>query len=179
MPALAQVYAQLESIGVPTPHWGWHDHTDGAAAHELVQVEDGIEIRGKRINKPFVEKPVDAEDHNVYVYYPDSVGGGSKRLFRKVADQSSQFYPGENSLRTDGAYIYEEFLPTEGTDVKVYTVGPNYAYAEARKSPTLDGRVVRNQAGKEVRYPVLLTGTEKELARRIVIGFGQVRIAPW
>ena len=114
MPSLAQVYAQLESIGVPTPHWGWHDHTDAATAHELVRVEDGIEIRGKRINKPFVEKPVDAEDHNVYVYYPDSVGGGSKRLFRKVADQSSQFYPGENSLRTDGAYIYEEFLETQG-----------------------------------------------------------------
>ena len=87
------------------------------------QVEEGIEIRGRRINKPFVEKPVDSEDHRVHVYYPDSVGGGSKRLFRKVADQSSQFYPGVNTLRTDGAYIYEEFLPTEGTDVKVFICG--------------------------------------------------------
>ena len=49
-----------------------------------------------------------------------------------------------------------------------------YTYsAEARKSPTVDGKVERNSDGKEVRFPVILTYREKEIARRIVLGFRQ------
>ena len=33
-------------------------------------------------------------------------------------------------------------------------MGPDYAHAEARKSPALDGKVERDSEGKEVRYPV-------------------------
>ena len=47
-------------------------------------------------------------------------------------------------IRRDGNYIYEEFLPTNAFDIKVYTIGPYYMYAEARRSPTLDGVVERN-----------------------------------
>lgn len=43
-----------------------------------------FQVNDVTIHKPFVEKPVDAENHNVYIYYPMSAGGGSKRLFRKV-----------------------------------------------------------------------------------------------
>lgn len=91
-----------------------------------------------------MEKPFDAEDHNIYIYYNSNEGGGCKKLFRKVGNQSSSFDPNQNAIRSDGEnYIYEEFLQTNGFDIKVYTVGEFFAHAEARKSPVLDGKVMR------------------------------------
>lgn len=74
-------------------------------------------------------------------------------------------------MRKTGSYIYEDFMPTDGTDVKVYTVGPDYAHAEARKSPALDGKVERDKDGKEVRYPVILSAAEKMIARKVCLAF--------
>lgn len=62
---------------------------------------------------------MDADDHNIAIYYPSSAGGGCKKLFRKVGDRSSEFYPEINEVRRDGSYIYEEFIETQGTDVKM------------------------------------------------------------
>ena len=39
---------------------------------------DWVQMGSTRIAKPFVEKPVSGEDHNVYIYYPSSmVWGGT------------------------------------------------------------------------------------------------------
>lgn len=56
-----------------------------------------------------------------------------KRLFRKVQNKSSQYDPDHpGTVRKEGSYIYEEFLPTGGTDVKVHTVGPTWGGAARR-----------------------------------------------
>ena len=140
--------------------------------NELEEYDEYIVYNGKKIMKPFVEKPRNGDDHNIYIYYPMSHGGGQTRLFRKTRDLSSLYYPNINKIRRDKSYIYEEYLQTDGFDIKVYTVGENYAHAEARKSPSLDGIVERSK-GKEVRYPVNLNPEEKEIARKIVKIFKQ------
>ena len=144
-----------------------------SASNIVEQFDDYITINGMKLNKPVVEKPFDAEDHNINIYYPMNVGGGCKKLFRKIGNSSSNFDPLCNEIRQEGNFIYEEFMPTDGFDIKVYTVGPDYAHAEARKSPVLDGKVERSKSGKESRYPVCLTSQEKIIARKIVLWFGQ------
>ncbi|XP_035888373.1 inositol hexakisphosphate and diphosphoinositol-pentakisphosphate kinase 1 isoform X16 [Phyllostomus discolor] len=168
-----EVYRILQEEGIDLPRYAVLNR-DPARPEEcnLIEGEDHVEVNGAVFPKPFVEKPVSAEDHNVYIYYPSSAGGGSQRLFRKIGSRSSVYSP-ESSVRKTGSYIYEEFMPTDGTDVKVYTVGPDYAHAEARKSPALDGKVERDSEGKEIRYPVMLTAMEKLVARKVCVAFKQ------
>ncbi|XP_035991786.1 inositol hexakisphosphate and diphosphoinositol-pentakisphosphate kinase 2 isoform X16 [Fundulus heteroclitus] len=168
-----EVYRILQEEGIELPRYAvLNRDPDKPDECNLVEGEDHVEVNGEIFQKPFVEKPVCAEDHNVYIYYPTSAGGGSQRLFRKIGSRSSVYSP-ESSVRKTGSYIYEEFMPTDGTDVKVYTVGPDYAHAEARKSPALDGKVERDSEGKEVRYPVMLSAMEKLVARKVCLAFKQ------
>ncbi|CAM9729221.1 unnamed protein product, partial [Discosporangium mesarthrocarpum] len=93
------VYDQLRKEGIATPRHVYMrrirlDPNDKRGyqpgegeeidVDEMEEQEDAIIVNGVRIEKPFVEKPADAEDHNIHIYYPMRAGGGSKRLFRKV-----------------------------------------------------------------------------------------------
>ncbi|XP_037938101.1 inositol hexakisphosphate and diphosphoinositol-pentakisphosphate kinase isoform X16 [Teleopsis dalmanni] len=172
-----RVYAILQKEGIEIPRYAVLDRdSPDPKQHELIESEDHVEVNGIIFNKPFVEKPVSAEDHNIYIYYPTSAGGGSQRLFRKIGSRSSVYSP-ESRVRKTGSFIYEDFMPTDvyfsGTDVKVYTVGPDYAHAEARKSPALDGKVERDSEGKEIRYPVILNHAEKLISRKVCLAFKQ------
>ncbi|KAK1443372.1 diphosphoinositol pentakisphosphate kinase [Babesia gibsoni] len=169
------VYKEMQMCRIPHPNYVVVDH-DAVRAGKATFEEhyDYIVYNNVRLNKPFIEKAIDSDDHNNWVYYPTNTGGGCKKLFRKIQDRSSQYCADVHNVRRNGTYIYEEFMSTFGTDIKVYTVGCMFAHAEGRKSPTLDGKVNRNKDGKEVRFPVLLTTKEKVIAYRIVEHFGQV-----
>lgn len=169
-----KVYEMLKKAGVPTPRYAAMSRDQvGGPEQTLEEFDDYVIVNGQTFNKPFVEKPVDADNHHIFIYYPMAAGGGSKRLFRKVDNKSSQYHANEHKVRRDGSYIYEEFVDTQGTDFKVYAVGPYYGHAEARKSPALDGVVQRGVDGKELRYPVILSWVEKDIAFKIYHAFKQ------
>ncbi|PSN66949.1 hypothetical protein BS50DRAFT_573736 [Corynespora cassiicola Philippines] len=145
---------------------------------ELIDNGNSLRVDGVTLTKPFVEKPVSGEDHNINIYYHKKDGGGGRRLFRKVNNKSSERDDTLDVPRSitepNSSYIYEQFLQVQNSeDVKAYTVGPSFCHAETRKSPVVDGLVKRNPSGKEVRYVTKLNETEAAMATKISEGFGQ------
>ncbi|XP_057307651.1 inositol hexakisphosphate and diphosphoinositol-pentakisphosphate kinase 2-like isoform X2 [Hydractinia symbiolongicarpus] len=171
-----KVYRTLEANDIELPRYAIFNRNENNepenGCEEIEEVDDIIIVNGVTFKKPFVEKPISAEDHRICIYYQSSAGGGCQNLFRKIGDRSSE-YSSNGLIRRQGSYIYEDFMPTDGTDVKVYTVGAEYAHAEARKSPALDGKVERDSRGKEVRYPVILSAYEKLIAQKVTKVFKQ------
>ena len=83
-----KVYQILKENGIELPRYAikWQDNDEN-----FIEQDDQIEIDGQVFVKPFVEKPINADDHNIYIYFPSCAGGGSQRLFRKVINLLFRF----------------------------------------------------------------------------------------
>jgi len=88
-----KVYDLLQESGIDVPRHvylsldGYKSSGMGAGNGNndgvLIEQDDHIEVNGVIIEKPFVEKPIDADDHNIAIYYPSSAGGGCKKTISK------------------------------------------------------------------------------------------------
>lgn len=171
-----------KTVGLKIESSGYGSKPQTLPAVSLINDGNTLLVNGRELHKPFVEKPVNAEDHNIYIYYPTTPlgGGGGRRLFRRIGSKCSEFDP-ELAIprcitedRTVNSYVYEPLLAADcGQDVKAYTVGASYCLAVTRQSPAVTGIVHRNANGKEIRQVTELTREETDTAAKISVTFGQ------
>jgi len=146
--------------------------------HELEILTPTFEVGDyKNIQKPFIEKPVSADEHDIVIYHAE---GGSTKIQVKP-EFGTKIKESENSIpRCDSAetqnlpprtFIYEQFLEN-ATEVKIKVIGDNYAHGEARDG-TDKGvqRDTKNQ--RETRVSTELTEQELEYAAKIQRTFKQ------
>merc|ERR1740121_2761271 len=118
------ILKQLRHCGLVTPHFV-ECSRDGANAPALEEHNDFIIVGGVRINKPFVEKPVDRRDREIYVYFPKSTGGGRALLSSRESGDVEvvcHFDP-HSKVRREGSFIYTEYVQSDGLVVQAVYCG--------------------------------------------------------
>lgn len=166
---------KCEEYGIPVPKFVCVSRVKSESDEMIEDADvderrDSITVGDKRLNKPFVEKPADAEDHHVCVYYPVSAGGGSTR----ISKSGVTFDKSRSKIRKDGSYVYEEFVQSEGFVVHIYCSGTGYMHGEARMSEVANiNAQPEKDESKPKTTPVCLSYEEKKIAAKVCLRFAQ------
>ena len=139
----------------------------------IEEFDNYIKIGDHVIKKPFLEKPFDTDDYNIRIYYPSKTGGGCKIIEKKKGVFRAKYRADLNTIRRHGEFVYEKFLPNDGFDIHVNTIGVDYFHAEASKSPMVDSDEIQTMKTR-MSFPVNLTMKEKMLCKKIVLILGQL-----
>lgn len=174
-----KIYALLKMYNLPVVKHVYSDSKSETITEEsppqIEEFDDWIQIGKQVLRKPFIEKPVDSRDHRHYIYFSTKTGGGCKLLFKKDGVFHSKYKKKLNDIRRNGHFIYEKYLPHDGFDIHVKTIGVEYFHAQATKSPTMRGSELQSLKQRpRVSFPVNLTMAEKSLCRKVVLLLGQL-----
>lgn len=140
---------KLKEYGLPVPTYT-ECSRDGGHQAVLEEHEDYIVVDGNRMNKPFVEKPVDRRDREIYVYFPKNAGGGRALLSTRESgdiEYVCRFDP-QHRVRREGSFVYQEYLQSEGFVVQLVCVG-GLSYGNAVRSGVVTQRLDPDGRGQD------------------------------
>jgi len=130
----SKLLRKLSEHSIPTPPFVAcvrNGDNNSVQQQQLVVEEhdDHVMISGKRINKPFLEKPLDRRDRAIYVYYPKTAGGGRALIAsRESGDllscrRSNSWFEHAGRVRREGSFIYQEYMQSEGFQIQATCIG--------------------------------------------------------
>uniref|UniRef100_A0A1I8FD30 Inositol hexakisphosphate and diphosphoinositol-pentakisphosphate kinase n=1 Tax=Macrostomum lignano TaxID=282301 RepID=A0A1I8FD30_9PLAT len=149
-----KVYERLREREIPVVRYAVCHRGDAGDDDALLEAEDHIVLKRRHLQQA---KPLDADDHNIRIYFPSTAGGGSVRLFRQAASTISR----RAACGGWASFVYEG----------VHGYGWPLTSSSEVARPGRQGGA--RPEGKEMRCPVILTAREKIIAKKVVEAFNQ------
>lgn len=165
---------KLKENGIDTPYF-LECSRDGGVDPALEEHSDFILIGGQRINKPFIEKPVDRRDREIYVYFPKDAGGGRAIVSTQESGDVEYICRFDNSsrVRREGSFVYQEYTQSDGLVVQAVCCGGMAYGAAVQSGVTNAATAAPRRAGGAGEWnwggacPVFLRQEEKQIAVKL------------